>query len=46
MVLMAALIGWILQQEVACVDDGRCWLGSGQGASGGSEGGCVGISGS
>ena len=26
MVLEATLIGWVPQQDVACVDDGRCWL--------------------
>ena len=46
MVLEAALIGWMPQQDVACVDDGRCWLDPVQGASGGSEEGCVDISGS
>ena len=45
-VLKAALIGCVPQQDVACVDDGRCWLDPVQGASGEFEEGCVDISGS
>ena len=46
MVLEATLIGWVPQQDVACVDDGRCWLDPVQEASGESGEGCVEISGS
>ena len=45
-VLEAALIGWVPQQNIAYVDVGRCWLDPVQGASGESEEGCVEISGS
>ena len=44
--LEAGLVGWVPQQDVACVVDGRCWLDPVQGASGASVEGCVDISGS